>query len=203
MIGTLKKNRRSVFREIGLEVDDGDTMGPPVAEHVSASEGEVEHSQNRLAPLDTRSVGRGVTTDAGYEDGEASNDGKTEACATTHTEIRQVPQIGSPSSESSSPSSPTSPESPSNKTPWYAKLAAGKRPRVRTGSNAPPSALKPLSTVTMLALAVAVMAPLAGRMNRETVGVADAGVVLHRADSPTDVCARWAQQSTLQNISMI
>ncbi|KAG8168372.1 hypothetical protein KVR01_001121 [Diaporthe batatas] len=35
---------------------------------------------------------------------------------------------------------------------------------------------------------------------QDTVGVADAGpVLLSRADSPTDVCARWAMQSTILN----
>lgn len=191
MIVTLKKNRKSVFREIGLEMDTGktDTMAPPpTADHALARETEAEHTTT-LAPLDTRtSVGRGVTIHAGYEGDEASSDGQSEACNTP--KMPQIQHNDYSLSEDSSPGSPTS------KTTWYAKLATGKRPRVRTGSNAPPSAFKPLSTVTMLALAVAVMAPLAGRMNRETVGVADAGVVLHRADSPTDVCARWAQQST-------
>lgn len=194
MIGTLKKNRKSVFREVGLDMDmdmgNSDRMAPPAADPALASGHEAEHA-TRLTPLDTRSVGRDITAEAGYEEGEASRDGQHEA---RDTQARhQAQHEDSPLSEASSPGSPTS------KTPWYAKLATGKRPRVRTASNAPPSAFKPLSTVTMLALAVAVMAPLAGRMNRETVGVADAGVVLHRADSPTDVCARWAQQSACKH----
>lgn len=191
MIGTLKKNRKSVFREVGLEMDTDniDTMTSPTVDHALASQTEAERI-TRLAPLDTRtSVGQGVTTqEAGDEGDGASSDDQNET-----SDVQKMPQTqhqDSPLSEASSPGSPTS------KTPWYAKLATGRRPRVRAGSNAPPSPFKPLSTVTMLALAVAVMAPLAGRMNRETVGVADAGVVVHRAGSPTDVCARWAQQST-------
>lgn len=91
-------------------------------------------------------------------------------------------------------------QSAGNKTPWYAKLAAGRRPRVRTVVGSSPSPLHGLSAVSMLALVLAVLIPFTGRGTQDTVGVADAGpIVLSRADSPTDVCARWAMQSTILN----
>lgn len=190
----INKNRKSVFREVGLDMDmdmeRSDIMAPPAADPAFASEHEAEHS-TRLMPLDTRSAERHFAAEAGYEKGEASRDIRNVA-RDTQARCHEQHEV-SPLSETSSSGSPTS------KSPWYTKLATGKRPQVRTGSNAPPSAFKPLSTVTMLALAIVVMAPLAGRMNRETMGVADAGVVLHRADSPTDVCARWAQQSVYKH----
>lgn len=185
MISAIRKDRKSVFREVGLDLDNGDTMDLPKA--TPALEGRSEAVRTRLIPLDTSSVGRGVTKEAADDGGKATSDSTNEAHGTQPT--CQTQHEGTPNSDESSTGSPTS------KSPWYAKLATGRRPRVRTSSNSPPSAFQPLSTATMLVLAVAVMAPLVGRVNRETVGVADAGVVRIRADSPTDVCARWAQQS--------
>lgn len=193
MIGTIKKDRKSVFREVGLDADDSDTMDIPASKHVTANHSDETERITGLTPLDTKSVGGDLTTDAVLEEesnasGGSGGSGDSEAQVTQT--IRQVQQ-----SDSSLPSEPLSPESPTSKIPWYSILATGKRPRVKTGSNAPPSPFKPLSTVTMLALAVAVLAPLIGRMGREPMGVADAGVVRVRVDSPTDVCSRWAQQS--------
>lgn len=185
MTSAVKKDRKSVFREVGLDTDEVNTMAPCAVEHALTNKSKAEYTA-RLAPLDTRSAGRDIMAEDGYGGGEALSNGKNKARDTQAT--CQAQHSVSTHSEASSPESLTS------KTPWYAKLATGRRPRVRTGSNAPPSAFQPLSTVTMLALAVVVMAPVVGRVNRETIGIADAGVVRIRADSTTNACARWAQQ---------
>lgn len=148
-MSNIKKGRKSVFKEIGLDPDNSGTATQESEKHVVRDEKRCDERTHQE----------------------------------THSDL-------SPPSKSS-----YSPETHTNKTSWYSRLATGKRPQVRTGSNAPPSAMQPLSTLTMLVLAVAVVAPLAGRANRETVGIADAGPVVIRTNSPTDVCARWAQQS--------
>lgn len=184
MFTSIKKNRKSVFREVGLATEDPGAISPRVMledpfklenknEGVAAAGG--------LPSLDTKGVGRGCTTPSAHEQSERDD------------EEGKSPDGAPPQPKEAEPPSP---QSPTSKTPWYAKLATGRRPRVRVGSSAPPSPFLGVSTMTMLALAVAVMAPtLLGRGGQDPRGVVDAGPIVRRADSPTDVCARWAQQS--------
>lgn len=189
MTSRIQKDRKSVFTEVGLAPEDGHATV-----HVFGdSAGRLDHQQQQqqrlsgLAPLDTDSATtRGRTTD------DTHDKEKEESTRTTQTpEQRCSDDSGAaPSSETSA-----SPQSPTAKTPWYVKLATGRRPRVRTASNAPPSPFQGLTTMTMIALAVAVMAPLYSRSSEDAAGIVDAGPIIRRVDSPTDVCARWAQQS--------
>lgn len=193
MTSKIKKGRKSVFKEVGLAPEDGratirvtgESADVPDEMHIDGLD-QQQQQLSGLAPLDTRrSAERGCTTDLvheskgdqTHEDLQASGRQPGEDCA-------------APGSETSA-----SPQSPVLKTPWYTKLSTGRRPRTRAGSNAPPTPFQGLSTMTMLALAVAVMAPVYTRSGQDAAGVADAGPIAMRADSTTDVCARWAQQS--------
>lgn len=167
MINNIRKDRKSVFKEVGLVEDsiEGDT-----AYH------EQRHSEREFgkltgpAPIDTSAHRREPTA-------EARTGGDS-----------------SPLDEKDSPQSPTS--ATSGKQPWYVKLATARRPKVRSVSSAPPATVSSIQRFTMLALLIAVVLPGFGYINgREKIG-ADAGVIRKRDDSPTDVCTRWAHQST-------
>lgn len=204
MFNNIKKNRKSVFREVGLASEDTNALSPRavLGDPISFVEGErhpvVPAASAGLAPLDTKSVELGCTTAA-----IPQNEEHSPADRDYHKDEQQNSSVPlSPESVRRLPphdTSQTSPQSPTHKPRWYAKLGTGRRPRVRvgSGSNPPTSPLLGISTMTMFALAVAVMAPtMLGRGGQESaVGVADAGVIAPRATSPTDVCARWAQQS--------
>ena len=89
---------------------------------------------------------------------------------------------------------------------WLSKLSP-KRPKIKSAAGAPPSAVSGLHRLTMIALLIAVFIPaISYRHGYEKVEIsgADAGcipatsrseIVLDtRADSPVDVCLRWAHQ---------
>lgn len=186
MIGNLKKNRKSAFREVGLVSDE-------VAVSIVNQAALLDESQS-VSPITPTPTPLNATTRG--ENPLTVQSPDTQDAATGHENrgseqhaTQQVPEGSTTSSE------PSSPQSPTEKTPWYAKLATGRRARVRTGSSAPPSPIQGLPTMTMLVLAVALVAPLVGRSDRDPASIVDAGPIHHRADSPTDVCARWAQQS--------
>lgn len=187
MISNIKKDRRSIFREVGLAPDNAaaPVIERPTSPPLSAKR-EPSAQPTVLAPLDTRPV---------EQDSTAAHACESDTDRRVGTREDASREITWPVSEASSP------QSRIDKTPWYAKLATGRRPRARTASNAPPSPMLGLPTVTMLVMAVALVAPLVGQGNRDFTGVADAGPIIKRADSATDVCARWAQQSELISVS--
>lgn len=100
-----------------------------------------------------------------------------------------------------------SPQSQStlNSKPWYSKLVAPRRPRIKTSASAPPPTMSTFTKLSSVALFVAVLLPgfsyYNGRENAPANG-ADAGVINRnvkpvldiRADGSTDVCKRWSQQ---------
>ena len=180
MFSKIRKDRKSVFKEVGLAPENDGAM-PDIGDKraVKADYG--------LAPLDTRAAEAGCTTEhAHVEDkaGAAETHGMPARQQSQHTKSDQILQ-----------SEPSSPQSLTSKTPWYAKIATGRRPRVRTGSSAPPTSFQGLSKFTMVVLALALIISFSGRYNQDTVGLADAGPIVRRSTSPTDVCARWAMQS--------
>ncbi|KAI0141493.1 kelch domain-containing protein [Pestalotiopsis sp. NC0098] len=167
---SIKKGRKSVFREIGLE-DDW-----------------TEDIKNSLDSTDEKEFGR--VTGVSLE-------------------------------EPTSPTSPTSPtgtntettcESDESREPkrWSSILHRVKRPQIKAASAAPPPSTTSMHRFTTIALLIAVILPTIsynnGRQKIESSGV-DAGVIRNapsvvledRADSPVDVCLRWAQQSALLN----
>lgn len=172
----IKKNRRSVFTEVGLGEDDSLGAAP--------SRMLVEEEKHRDGAASESELHG--SADPGHSSTDKDNEVTNKSGAPT-------------SSEPVSPTSMTS-SSSSSKAPWYAKLATGRRTRARVGmgSGAPSAPFLGVSTMAMLALAVAVLAPTmlgSGAKEAGGSGMVDAGVVLGRADSPVDVCARWAQQS--------
>ncbi|KAI1335029.1 hypothetical protein F5Y15DRAFT_428518 [Xylariaceae sp. FL0016] len=96
------------------------------------------------------------------------------------------------------------------KTSWLSRLAPSRRPHIRTAASAPPPSTAGLHRLTLIALLIAVVLPTIsynnGRRKVEISG-ADAGVIRQpvsvildsRANSPTDVCQRWAGQSAVLN----
>lgn len=197
MFNSIRKDRKSVFREVGLATEGPGTISPRV---VLADPFELEHERRHvaaegLAPLNTTAIEQRGTSPSAHEPAEQGDEDSN-----TPGGVPPQPTNG----VSAQSDAPMSPQSPSGKTPWYAKLPTGRRARVRVGSSAPPSPVLGVSTMTMLVLAVAIMAPtFLGRGDREALGVVDAGPIVRRADSPTNVCARWAQQSKWPNLSRI
>ncbi|KAK3688297.1 hypothetical protein B0T22DRAFT_527766 [Podospora appendiculata] len=167
MTGKIPKDRKSVFKELGL---DNETNTP--SDH-SLSEREFGEITGLLRVHDETQ---------------------------THAEADGDPSL-----------SPTT--STSSTKPWYTKLAPGRRPRVRTVSSAPPSTLASFTRLSAIALLIAVLVPGSTYYSGKTQFLfngADAGVIPNRpqgpgpfleprADSPTQVCRRWAQQTAQLN----
>ncbi|KAI0458684.1 hypothetical protein F5B21DRAFT_511872 [Xylaria acuta] len=94
---------------------------------------------------------------------------------------------------------------------WFSKLIPERRPQIKSATTVPPSSVAGIHRVTLIALLIAVVIPAigynSGRRKAEMNG-ADAGVIREpivrpvlgkRANSPTDVCKRWAAQSAVLN----
>lgn len=168
MSGKIRKGRKSIFREIGLEDDYRNFR---------------------------RSVGVG---------GGPSCEKKKEE----HREIvSPPPSEPKPTRETYRRSYTIGGESSRGKPRWLYKLLPEKRPTIKSASTAPPTS-GGLHRFVLIALIIAVVLPAIGYTNsrRRTVEVsgADAGVIrepivrsalVDRANSPTDVCKRWAGQS--------
>lgn len=213
MFNSIKKNRKSVFREVGLATEDAGTISPRIVLK-DPFEPETDHRStavpSKLGRLNTEPGERGVPTgpSANTNDDEGETTRGPNSAAVPHSQPRSV--VVPTAAAAAVQSEPTSPQSStstsSSKTPWYVKLlppTGRNRTRVRVGSgSAPPSPFFGVTTMTMLALAVAVIAPtlLGGQSGQDNAGgVVDAGPILtKRADDATGVCARWAQQSKLE-----
>lgn len=190
MISNIRKDRRSIFKEVGLAPEEAGVTDTLDENHAVADDKESRQAQRPVAH------------------NAADDDNTTTAC--TRAEDRQREQTNDMQDKGEQPPAATLSRRRSfheisrtkavsvqsaTKTPWYAKFASGRRPRVRTVGGPSPSPLRGLSAVSMLALVLAVLIPFTGRGKQDTVGMADAGpIVLSRADSPTDICARWAMQ---------
>lgn len=182
MFSKIRKDRKSVFKEVGLALEDGSAMADDKQHTVKVEDGLV----SLAAPLDMKSAEAGSTTEHTHT---KDKDGKARV-----NDISARPSKQEDLAPMSQPE-PLSPQSLTSKTPWYAKVAIGRRPRVRTGSSAPPTSFQGLSRLTMIVLALALVIPIYGRDSRDSVGIADAVPTVKRAKSPTDVCTRWAMQS--------
>ncbi|KAK0715127.1 hypothetical protein B0H67DRAFT_553715 [Lasiosphaeris hirsuta] len=187
MIGKIRKDRKSVFKEIGLDEDDP---------HLSyLNEKEFGELTGLALPYTIR------TSTERRQEGN-SDDGRSE------TER----QVGHGQGQDDTDSL-RSPNSPSSQKPWYSRLTPGRRPKIRTASSAPPPSLAGLTRLTTIALLIAVVLPGFSYYNgREKVSLngADAGVIHQRpkgfgpvldsrANTQTKVCKRWSQQTALLN----
>lgn len=191
MISNIRKDRRSIFKEVGLAPEEPGATNALDENHTIADERELPVQVQSPIALDAAKDGA-TTARTQIED---QRRGETNDMQEKSEKPSAEPPGQRQSSLELSRSNTVSVQSAATKTPWYAKLAAGRRPRVRTVGGSPPSPLHGLSIVSMLALVLAVLIPFTGTGKQDTVGVADAGpIMLSRADSPTDVCTRWAMQ---------
>ncbi|KAM7216330.1 hypothetical protein V8F06_008252 [Rhypophila decipiens] len=194
MISKIKKDRKSVFKELGL---DDDEPGPwYTSEHHFGS---ITGVNSPSSTTTTRASRRALESDSdGDGDGEDRRSETEKPGADEHEQ----------QSECESTQSATTPSASSK--PWYTKLAPGRRPRIKTVASAPPSTMSTRLSTTALLIAVVLPAfsYYNGRAQVSLSGV-DAGVIRStgspipaletRADSPTDVCARWAHQAAQLN----
>jgi hypothetical protein len=169
----IKSRRQSVFREEGLE-DLNTTIHPSHPAHrTQKSESEPSSTQ------DTKQF-------------KASSD-----TARTSTDTKDGSETGGTSSDSSR---------------WFSKFIKGSRPTLKSSSTAPPGPLSSLPRVALITFLIAIVVPgfkYSTGNGQAIVGGADAGVIRvaelvdngsvieGRANSPTDICTRWAHQSQL------
>ncbi|KAI0432569.1 hypothetical protein F5Y09DRAFT_135858 [Xylaria sp. FL1042] len=163
-VGRIQKGRKSGFREIGLNDDDGEN---------------VDHSTGRQS----------------VEEKQFSDEN------TTRRESRLIPER----------KHAVEGESTREKSQWLLKLLPEKRPKIKPAATSPPTLIAGIHRFTLIALLIAVVLPAIsynnGR-NKVKMNGADAGVIREpivtsvlkdRANSPTDVCKRWAGQSAILN----
>ncbi|KAI1267168.1 hypothetical protein F5Y18DRAFT_330766 [Xylariaceae sp. FL1019] len=167
----IRKGRKSVFREVGLE-DDRKRL----------------HEDDDKIPKSEENEFREVT---------APNSAPSAESVPTKRERND--SVGSTEGQSTGGKSRFS----------LSRLASGKRPKIKAAAASPPPSTGSLRRVSLIALLVAVVLPAInynnGRKKVEGSGV-DAGVIRTRspiletrANSPKDVCKRWAAQSALLN----
>jgi hypothetical protein len=169
----IKSRRQSVFREEGLQ-DLSTTI------HPSHPAYESNKSDSESSP----------TQDS--KDFKASSD-------TTRTSTDTDTKDGSDASRTSIDSSR-----------WFSKFIKGSQPMVKSSSTAPPGPLSSLPRVALITFLIAIVVPgfrYSSGNGHAMMGGADAGVIRTgelvdngsviegRANSPTDVCRRWAHQS--------
>ncbi|KAK4035008.1 hypothetical protein C8A01DRAFT_48726 [Parachaetomium inaequale] len=187
MSGKIAKERKSIFRELGLDTDQ--PSGPYSSEH------EFGELTGLASPTSTHAPGPG--NDNTSDDGDGEMEGQ-------QTQQGQDDRA-EPRSEPASPSAA--------QRPWYARLPRVRRPRIKTVSSAPPPSMSTITRLSSIALLIAVLLPGFSYYNGREEAVpnlADAGVINTkaaeaspvlgpRADSPTDVCKRWAHQTAQLN----
>ncbi|KAI0971334.1 hypothetical protein F4678DRAFT_479279 [Xylaria arbuscula] len=163
--GKIRKGRKSVFREIGLDEDEGENIkcsaGRQSFEEKQFSGETITRQESEPTPERKESVGEGLTR---------------------------------------------------GKSQWLSKLMPEKRPKIKAAATTPPPAsIAGFHRFTLIALLIAVVLPAISYNNgRQKVKMngADAGIIRKpastsvledRANSPTDVCKRWAGQSAVLN----
>ncbi|KAB5572591.1 hypothetical protein GE09DRAFT_1269550 [Coniochaeta sp. 2T2.1] len=182
MISNIRKDRRSMFKELGLDTDG----------HTTYTNGIIDKEFAELTGLASASTDR---TSESNSERAPRGDGRPQDA--------QSPRgINNNNNQDASPQSATS----TGSKPWYSRLVTGRRPRIKTAASAPPPTMTTFTRLSSVALLIAVVLPGFSYYNgREKVPLngADAGVINRntmrpvletRADSPTDVCKRWSQQ---------
>ncbi|KAJ4272167.1 hypothetical protein NW762_000878 [Fusarium torreyae] len=175
MGGAIRKGRRSVFKEVGLD-HDLDYPTPSSAPSLLPSQ-QLDTQDNDEHLSDTSDILQSNKRRFEQDD----NQDQDASC-----NQRQRPRQ----------SSLTSPKT------WYAKLSNSKgRPRIKSTSAAPPG-VSSVQRFTMIALLIAIVLPAfswrSGHASSDING-AHAGVIQKRATSPTEVCARWGLQAAQLN----
>lgn len=189
MGGAIKKGRRSVFKEIGLEDDAIVEYPKPSSVASSTSSHQCLKCDNEDDDKDfvesTGLVAESKMSGEKRRQDQRDDQHDDEEPQPRHQRQRQRRQNSLPSK------------------PWYAKLSNSKgRPRVKTTSGAPPSTISGLQRFTLIVLLIAIVFPAFRWTNGNSlveVGGANAGVIQRRETSSTKVCSRWALQSALLN----
>lgn len=170
MGSSIRKGRKSVFREVGL-VDDW-----------------AEDRQNSFDVSDEKEFGE--ITGIISEEPE---------------ELEEPDEPEEPTSPTGTHGDTTGDSDSKRKARWLSKLAQVKRPKIKEAASSPPPTMASLHRLTTIALLIAIVLPAvsynSGRKKVDMSG-ADAGVIRSvpdiiledRANSPVDVCLRWAQQ---------
>lgn len=183
--GNIRKGRRSVFKETGLDDEEHTSY-----HKTSSSSSSNDHELYTV------------------------NDEKSFGIITgLRSELPSDPKPSSPTRESSDEQHKHKRNTSNGGTrlrrrqnsdperPWYAKLYKNEgRPRVQSASGAPPGGGNGLARFTMIAMLIAIVIPAfnlrSSPAGGKSASIADAGpVMIKREDSPTDVCIRWAHQS--------
>ncbi|KAL2067179.1 hypothetical protein VTL71DRAFT_1603 [Oculimacula yallundae] len=172
--GPKKKQRRSVFREEGL-----DDLRSSVY-------------RDGCMDFDTRSVGEGQ--------GDRRKENEEGDGELTH---KGVSKERSSQDENNSRKNIVEEHNQS----WYAKLAMGSRPTIKSSASAPPGSFSSVTRVALIVFLIAVVVPgFRWGEDKVVIGGADAGVIRTaelvdnassiegRATSPTETCTRWAHQ---------
>jgi hypothetical protein len=182
------KHRKSIFRELGLDTDE------------SSAAYSSEHEFTRLT---------GLTSATSTHAPELAKDDPNED-SKIEIENQQIYQGRDDQDENQS--APTSPSA--SQKPWYSRLTYVRRPRINTASSAPPPSMSTIMRLSSSVLLIAVLLPgfsyykgckeIAPNVADASViytKAAAAGPVLEpRADSPTDICKRWAHQSGSKSV---
>lgn len=190
MVSKIRKDRKSVFKELGLDSDE-----PALSFSNEREFGEITGLVPGPPRTPSYSAERAQDTESDDDRSEADKPSVREQ------ERRHVDE------DDESIRSPTSPSS--SQKPWYSRLTPTRRPRIRTAATAPPPSMGGLTRLSTIALLIAVVLPGLSYYNgRQTVSLngADAGVIQqrpkgfgpvleNRADSPIQACKRWSQQS--------
>ncbi|OLN97056.1 Kelch repeat-containing protein-like protein 4 [Colletotrichum chlorophyti] len=201
MPSNIKKGRKSVFKELGLDDcgDDGrqGDLATATSRHAHdrttmiSSEKEFGDVSELVPQSDSISNEGGGDDEDDDDDEDADGDDDSRASGNEPQEKRNVnrPQRSNSSQVA--------------KQPWYHKIATGyQRPGIKTISSAPPPTLSSLQRLAMIALLIAVILPTFSYKNGEQKfrSGADAGVIRTRQTITTvDVCLRWSQQVALLN----
>ncbi|KAL2019273.1 hypothetical protein VTK56DRAFT_9817 [Thermocarpiscus australiensis] len=182
----IAKDRRSVFSELGLDTDR--PTGPYSSEQEFS---ELTGLPSPTSPRAPESANDNAGEDRMSDSGRQSQQGKGDPVAPTHQQTSTA----------------------TSKMPWYSRLGCGRRPRIRTISSAPPPSQFSLTRLSAIALLIAVVLPgfrIYKSGEEVSPNTADAGVIRNkprapgaqldpRAESPTNVCRRWAHQTAQLN----
>lgn len=178
MIGKLRKDRRSLFKELGLDTDG----------HTTSTNGATHKEFAELTGI----VPAGTEHTSGHDPDRSR--GRDDS----------APELQSPGGVNTQDLSSQSTTSADSR-PWYSVLAAGRRPRIKTVASAPAPTMSTFTRLSSVALLIAVVLPGFSYYNgceKVTFSGADAGVIKSnvkpvleaRTDSPVGVCKRWSQQ---------
>jgi hypothetical protein len=199
----IRKGRRSIFKEVGL--DDEHDINHRERPNSSTSRRATHESGGESL----RSEEAAAESKSGVEP-RSSNRHERQRQRSVSTKIQRLNTTST--MQNSSPSAASSPTSPNEGTSWYSKLAGGRRPKIKAASSAPPQTMASMTRLAMIAMLIAVILPAFSYYNgRQEVSLsgADAGLIPLklregpvldiRRTSPTQICTRWSQQSALLN----